>query len=400
MNYILFDDSTRKNLLPLTFTRPICELRVGILTIREKWEKYLDAKVSFLTENYLLEKYSLIKKNDNILINGSVIPTKEMVKQISILKRKEAIVTDDYIIAIRLDEEDLKDMHDSGSEKMKGTDSPDSNGLIYKKYNKNHTRISFPWQIFKNNQQEIENDFTLITEGRKSQPISKTNTVFNAENIFIEEGARVECAILNAENGPIYVGENAEIMEGAIIRGALALCNNSTIKMGAKIYGATTFGPHVKIGGEVNNSVFLGYANKAHDGFVGNSVIGEWCNLGADTNTSNLKNTYEEVRLWSYVDKSFSNTGEQFVGLIMGDHSKCGINTMFNTGSVVGVNSNVFGDGYQRNFIPSFMWGGKSGYSKYSYAKAVKVAKVVYNRRNMEFNKIEQNIFKTIFNKT
>lgn len=397
MNYILFDDNSRNDLLPLTFTKPVCELRIGILTIREKWEKYLGVKVSYLTEDYLVEKYPLVSETDNILINGSIIPTQEVVNQIVNIKEKEAVVTDDYIVAMRLDEEDLNEVYDAGGDKTNTKESIDNSELTFRQCDYIHTKINKTWHLFKYNHQEIVNDFELVTKGRKSQAISSTNTVFNAENIFIEKGARVECAILNAESGPIYIGENAEVMEGAVIRGSMALCNNATIKMSAKIYGATTFGPFVKAGGEVSNSVFLGYCSKAHDGFVGNSVIGEWCNLGADTNTSNLKNTYDHVRLWSYTEESFVNTGEQFVGLIMGDHSKCGINTMFNTGTVVGVFCNIYGEGFQRNYIPSFSWGSKAGMALYNFRKAMKVAKVVYGRRHLDFDEKEERILKEVF---
>ncbi len=263
-----------------------------------------------------------------------------------------------------------------------------------------HTKLNNVWDIFVLNGQEIIADFEMLTKGRKSAVISDTNKIVGNQQIFIEEGAKIEFSILNATEGPIYIGKDAEIMEGCLVRGPFALCENAMLKMGAKIYGGTTIGPYSKVGGEINNVVILGYSNKAHEGFLGNSVIGEWCNIGADTNTSNLKNTYEEVKLWNYPLQTFVSTGLQFCGLIMGDHSKCGINTMFNTGTVVGVNANVFGSGFQRNFIPSFSWGGVSGISTYDIKKAVIVAQRVYERRDLTFSDTEKDILKHVFNLT
>ncbi|MFA8300507.1 MAG: GlmU family protein [Hyphomicrobiales bacterium] len=382
MNYILFDNFRRNYLLPLTFTRPIAEIRFGILTIREKWEKYLKSQISYLTESYLSEKYPTIKQEDNVLINGSICPNKDLIKEIAGLKPNEALVDDSIVIALRLTAEELNNID---GEPCGECEIPTKSKYL---------KLNNTWDIFELNHLAIEEDFKLLTEGRKSAPLSSTNTVFNPENVFIEEGAIVECSILNASKGPIYIGKNTEVMEGSKIRGSFALCEGSVLKMDSKIYGATTIGPHSKVGGEIGNSVILGYSNKAHDGYMGNSVIGEWCNLGADTNTSNLKNTYEDVRLWSYPDQTFVNTHTQFCGLIMGDHSKSGINTMFNTGTVVGVNANVFGAGYQRNFIPSFSW---PGMPSYNMNKAFKVAKAVYERRGKDFDKKEQDILKHIY---
>jgi UDP-N-acetylglucosamine diphosphorylase/glucosamine-1-phosphate N-acetyltransferase len=258
-------------------------------------------------------------------------------------------------------------------------------------------KINHPWDIFRLNGKAIENDFALLTKGRKSKKLSDTNRVLGADNIFVDEGATVEMANLNATTGPIYIGKDAIIMENSTVRGPFAICEGSTVKMGAKIYGPTTLGPFSKLGGEVNNSVIFGYSNKAHDGFLGNSVIAEWCNIGADTNNSNLKNSYDNVKLWSYTRETFIDTGLQFCGLIMGDHSKTGINTMFNTGTIVGVNVNVFGSGFQRNFIPSFSWGGTKGFKPYNIRKAIDVAKAVFARRNIEFNDVEKDILANVF---
>ncbi len=261
-------------------------------------------------------------------------------------------------------------------------------------------KVNETWEIFGQNGKAIEQDFDLLTKGRKSEKLSDTNRIIGGENIFIEKGAKVEFATINATSGPVYIGRDAEIMEGALIRGPFALCEQGVIKMGAKIYGPATIGPFSKVGGEINNSVIFGYSNKAHDGFLGNSVIAEWCNLGADTNNSNLKNSYDNVKLWSYTQETFVDTGLQFCGLIMGDHSKSGINTMFNTGTVVGVNVNVFGSGFQRNFIPSFSWGGTSGFSIYNVKKAIQVAEAMYARRGKKFDEIEKELFYNLFDQT
>ncbi len=385
MNYILFDDDTWGNLLPLTFTRPVAKIRFGILTISEKWEKYLNKKVSFLTKDYLSKKFPIEISNDNFFINSSVIPNTELVEEINQLKINESLVRNNVLLAKRLGK-NITDFN------YKNFDNNNS-----KKYTKEIFKISFPWDIFQNNDKAIELDFKIITKKRKSQAISQSNNIIFKENIFIEEGAKVEFATINATDGPVYIGNDAEIMEGCVVRGPLAMCEHSVLKMSAKIYGATTIGPYSKVGGEVNNVVIIGYSSKAHDGFLGNAVIGEWCNLGADTNNSNLKNNYAEVKLWSYPENRFVKTGLQFCGLIVGDHSKCGINTMFNTGTVVGVNSNIFGEGFPRNFIPSFSWGGTSGFSEYSIGKAIEVASKVMSRRNKKFDIVEQEILEKVF---
>lgn len=388
MNFILFDDASRNNLLPLVFTRPVADIRVGILTIREKWEKLLNAKTFSLTEEYLSEKFPLEIKDNNILINSSIIPDKILVEEVKQLKPNQILKYSDYVIAYHITGDDFNSINEETQavfEEIESKAKP--------------VKLNYTWEIFTINASEIEKDFRLITENRKSAEISDSNRIIGKENVFVEEGAKIECAIINATEGPVYIAKDAEIMEGSVIRGPFALGEHSVVKMSAKIYGATTVGPYSKVGGELNNVVILGYSNKAHDGFLGNSVIGEWCNLGADTNTSNLKNTYEEVKLWNYPLETFLSTGLQFCGLIMGDHSKCGINTMFNTGTVVGVNANIFGAGFQRNFIPSFSWGAVSG-TTYDLKRAIKVAKTMYNRRNMQFEEIEQNILTHVFNLT
>jgi UDP-N-acetylglucosamine diphosphorylase/glucosamine-1-phosphate N-acetyltransferase len=379
MNYILFDGPFRDNLLPLTFTRPVADIRLGISTIREKWEVALKNTVSVLTEEYLSKKFPLLKGDQNILINASALPNDALISQIKNLNSGEQLVKEEIRIAMRIDADFM-----DASFKTEITKEID-------------TEIDFlknTWDIFEKNGKYIGLDFALLTRGRACAKLSDTNNIRGDVNdIFIEEGAIVEFAYLNTEAGPIYIGKEAEIMEGSKIRGPFAICEHSTTKMDAKIYGSTTIGPYCKVGGEINNVVFMGYANKAHDGFLGNAVIGEWCNLGADTNNSNLKNTYEEVKLWSYPEGSFVKTGLQFCGLIMGDHSKSGINTMFNTGTVVGVSCNIYGAGFQRNFIPSFSWGSPAGMKPYNLKKAVQVAEAVYTRRGLDFNHMEKEIF-------
>jgi UDP-N-acetylglucosamine diphosphorylase/glucosamine-1-phosphate N-acetyltransferase len=390
-NLILFDGDARNHLLPLTYTRPVADLRVGILSIREKWDLALGAKASYITEAYLSNKFSIQIEDDNYLVNGAVLPNVPLAHQINNLANNQALLFEGELIAARLSRKHIdKLIENQDMNTMQGID------LI----NATFSQIKHPWNIFELNDQELRLDFELLTRGRKSQAISSTNQVINPEHIFLEEGAIVECSILNASKGPIYVGKNAEIMEGCIVRGALALCESATLKMGAKIYGATTIGPHSKVGGEVNNAIIMGYSNKGHDGFLGNSVLGEWCNLGADTNTSNLKNDYGDVKLWSYVKERFVPTGLQFCGLIMGDHSKCGINTMFNTGTVVGVYANIFGEGYPRNFIPSFSWGGNSGFITYKMDKAILTAERVLDRRKIQLSEEDKAIVQYLYEHT
>lgn len=389
MNYILFDDKSWDNLNPLTFTKPVAEIRTGILTIKEKWEKHLGAKASYLTQDYLAEKYKLVVAEENVLINSSVIPELELVDQINKLAINHALVKEDKVIAVKLTKDAVSAFSYKDIESHKKVD-----------FIGDLLAIEWPWHIFSLNEKTLELDFELITQGRKSAPLSETNNVIVKEKIFLEEGAKVEFATLNASTGPIYIGKGAEIMEGSIVRGGLALCDHSVLKMAAKIYGPTTIGPHSKVGGEVNNSVIQGFSNKAHDGFLGNSVLGEWCNLGADTNNSNLKNNYAEVRLWNYEKGRFVKTGLQFCGLIMGDHSKCAINTMFNTGTVIGVSTNIFGEGFPRNFVPSFSWGGAHGFTIYGIKKAFEVAEIVMKRRDIELTKEDKDILEHIFEKT
>ena len=385
MNYILFDSDVRNSLLPFTYTRPVADIRIGILTIREKWEFFLGFTTTTITEEYLEDKYPMVELENNILINASFLPTQNLVNQIRKLSKNQAIFQDDQIIAFFTS--DTQENVDFDSyEQVEFLDD-----LI---------QIKQTTDIFLLNDKAIQADFNLITKGRVSEPIPEGVHVVDKENIFIEKGASITFSSLNASKGPIYIGKDSEIMEGSLVRGPFALGENSILKMGAKVYGATTLGPYCKVGGEINNSVLFGYSSKGHEGFLGNSVLGEWCNIGADSNTSNLKNNYAEVKLWNYDDERFINTGLQFCGLMMGDHSKCGINTMFNTGTVIGVSANIFGAGFPRNFIPSFSWGGVTGFTTYHMNKVIEVAKVVMKRRGLELSQLDKNILQYVFETT
>ncbi len=382
MNYILFDGDTRTSLLPFTYTRPVADIRVGILTIREKWEKYLGLPITTITEEYLEEKYPMIEMEENIMLNASFLPTPELINRIQNLKVYQAIFKGKDVIAFHF--------------------SVNQEKVNFENYNQiefeeDIIQINNTWDIFSNNGKAIRQDFELLTGGRESQPIPDTVQYTGKEDIFIEEDSKLTFATLNATTGPIYIGKAAEIMEGVVVRGPLAMCEKAVLKLGAKIYGPTTLGPHCKVGGEVNNSVFFGYSNKGHDGFLGNSVLGEWCNLGAGTNNSNLKNNYSEVELWNYKVDRLTKTGLQFCGLMMGDHSKCSINTMFNTGTVIGVSSNIFGSGFPGNFVPSFSWG---GFSEYKLNKANEVARIVMKRRNEVYDELESKIMAAVFEQT
>ena len=374
MKLNLFESESIANLYPLTLTRPAADLRVGILTIAEKWQKHLGASAfGFETRDHLSQKFTLLE-NPDLYINGHLLPNKPLVESISKLTDGQALYHHKILLAAK--------GHISHNIEFDGDIS----------------LIERPYHIFKLNHQEILADYELLTAGRTSANISNSNTVFGKHTVFLEEGASMECATLNTNDGPIYIGKNAEIMEGSIVRGPLAMCEGAKLKLGTKVYGATTLGPYCNVGGEVNNIVMHGYSNKGHDGFLGNAVLGEWCNIGADTNCSNLKNTYDEVKVWNYTTSKFERSGQQFCGLIMGDHSKCGINTMFNTGTVVGVACNLFGAGFPRQFVPDFSWGGASGFVPHQMPAVEKTAQLVMVRRSKEFNEVERHILHWIYN--
>lgn len=369
--------------LPLTFTRPVAELRIGILTFQERWKKLLEIEdIAFLTEDYLQEKFKKPESKESLLIVPNFLPTESVLEQIKKIKQGEALIYQNEVIAAKLN---MRDFSLSQITKMTDVDGE----LLF---------VKSPSDIFTYNQQFLDYDFELLTRNRKSQELSETNNFLgDKKDLFIEEGAEIEFATLNCKTGKIYVGKNAEIMEGTMIRGSLALCEGSKINMGAKVYGATTIGPYSKVGGEVNNIVIFGYSNKGHEGFVGNSVIGEWCNLGADTNSSNLKNNYANVKLWNYRLSKFVDTGLQFCGLIMGDHSKSAINTQFNTGTVVGVAANIFKTGFPPNLVKSFSWGGMNGDESYRLDKVLEVMEKVMQRRKVDLTDVDKSIISHIY---
>lgn len=385
MKINLFDDSSWYSLRPLTFTRPVADLRLGILTIAEKWGRYSAHTPGYCTANYLAVKYPALNDADTF-VNGAICPNEALFSAIAGLKEGEVLLHDKYILAFNVPEGEMISL-------------TQAKALRPVHYEGTFTHLVFPEDIFKNNDVELRADFNLLTLGRTSAKLSGTNTILG-ENIFVEEGAEAECSTFNTLKGPVYLGKNSEVWEGSHIRGAFALCENSQVKMGTKIYGQTTIGPFSRVGGEINNAVIWGYSSKGHEGYLGNAVMGQWCNIGADSNNSNLKNNYAEVKLWDYEQTSFRKTGLQFCGLIMADHAKCGINTMFNTGTVTGVGANVFGSGYPRNFIPDFSWGGAKGFETYRLEKMFDTTKLVYERKNIEFNQVEKDILSEIYKLT
>ncbi len=384
-NIVLFDYG-RKNLFPFTFTRPVADLRIGILTIREHWELMLEDTVSFMTEPYLSKKFPVWKEDENLFINGALIPNVVLVNAARSLALGQRLVKQGIPLAAYAE----------------GWPDPASPYGHFRdvEYTGEVDLIENIWDLFTKNDLVMRAQYKLITAGRRSATLSSSNTVINPHQVFAEEGVKAECVIINASTGPVYIGKNAEIMEGAMIRGPFALGEHATIKMGARIYGATTIGPYCKAGGEISNSIMYGYSNKAHDGFLGNSVVGEWCNLGADTNNSNLKNNYSEVRVHHIASGKQVSTGLTFCGLFMGDHAKCGINTMFNTGTVVGVGANIFGAGFPPKFVPPFSWGGFEDSPVFLPDRVLELARQVFQRRGRDFDSTEENLLRAVFNMT
>ena len=383
MNIILSDAGLHKQLLPITYTRPIAEIRAGIFTIKERWAKFLSGTYSYHTEKYLSGKYQTNAASSNLVIDASIIPSNDLIEAIKKMKQGN-LVYNEQVIAAWCSPEKIPT----------ALNSIDSDSTIFKG---KLIRIEHVWDIFSKAGELIQIDFDIITKNRNSAELSSTNTVIGDHPVFLEKGAEAECCIFNTQNGPIYLGTDSLAMEGSKIRGPFCLGEHAVLKMDAKIYGPTSLGPHCRAGGELNNVVMFGYSNKGHDGFLGNAVIGEWCNLGADTNNSNLKNNYAEVKLWSYNENKFVKTGLQFCGLIMGDHSKCGINTMFNTGTVVGVSANIFGSGFPRNIINSFAWGGAHGFTTFKFEKAIEVAEKMMERRNLDLSEQDRHILAYIY---
>ncbi len=387
MHIILFDDESRNHLLPFTHTRPVADIRCGILSMRQRWERYLQAGTSTLTEAYLQAAFPLQFAPENTYINASLFCTADLVRAITSLAPESALWQDSTLIACKTAEQTLR--ADELQQVARQLPAITFQGFMH--------RLQKVWDIFSLNGQVIKEDFELLTKGRSSQELPDYITAINPENIFVEPGAKIYPCIINASAGPVYIGKEAEIMDGSIIRGPFALCDHATLKMGAKVYGATTVGPDCKVGGEISNVVFFANSNKGHDGFLGNAVIGEWCNLGADTNCSNLKNNYDEVKIWSEYQNKSVKTGLQFCGLLMGDHSKCGINTMFNTGTVAGVSCNIYGGGFPDKFIPSFSWGGSESMTTYQIEKALDTANRMMARRNKSLSHAEIEILHHIF---
>lgn len=384
MQLVFSDAQYWEDFLPLTFTRPVAEMRCGILTFSERWQKILETtEVSWFTEMYLQQKFREPEKKESLFLVTNFLPTETVIQQIKDLKQGEALVYEDELVAAKINMEGF-----SLNQIEKMTDIKEE--LVFFKK---------PTDLFTYNKEAIDFDFELLTKGKTSQELSSTNGFLgNKEDLFIEEGAEIEFSTINTKTGKIYIGKNAEVMEGCNLRGPIALCEGSKFNLGAKIYGATTIGPHSKVGGEVSNIIIFGYSNKGHDGFVGNSVIGEWCNLGADTNSSNLKNNYGNVKLWNYRTKDFQDTGLQFAGLIMGDHSKTAINTQLNTGTVIGVASNIFKEGFPPNLIENFSWGGFKDDERFKLDKAYEVAEKVMARRKLPLTDDDKAILKHIFN--
>jgi UDP-N-acetylglucosamine diphosphorylase/glucosamine-1-phosphate N-acetyltransferase len=390
MNIIIFDDSARSRLLPFAYTRPVADIRCGIMTMRERWEYFTGATTATLTAAYLQDVFTLETGSDNIFINGSVFATAIMWDAVKALNPGEKLVKEGVLVAFRCAEMNFDF----------ATLSSFTATLTKKQYPHPLYRINHKWDIFSQNDRAIREDYKILTAGKTTAAIPANVTVSGTE-LFIEEGGIIGAGtIINANAGPVYIAKDAEILEGVMIRGPLALGSHAVIKMGAKIYGATTIGPGSKVGGEINNAVFFANSNKAHDGYLGNAVIGEWCNLGADTNCSNLKNNYDEVQVWEEHENKMVKTGLIFCGLLMGDHSKCGINTMFNTGTVVGVSCNIYGGGFPDKFIPSFSWGGSESMTVHRIDKALETANRVMGRRNKRLSASEEQMYQQIFDDT
>jgi UDP-N-acetylglucosamine diphosphorylase/glucosamine-1-phosphate N-acetyltransferase len=388
-NIILFDDESREQMLPLSYTRPVAEIRMGIFTIRERWEKLLKGKASYITSEYLMERYPMHVEADNIVINGALMPNDRLVRLIEQLEPNEALMDQGTLVAARLNQDQFEHLlNEESIEEITGLELAETPFI----------HLSYPWDLFLYLRATIEYDFDLVTHGKTSHSIPSNNQVISPDAIFLEEGAQVTCSILNAQSGPIYIGKDAQVMEGSIIRGPVTIGAGSIVKMGTKIYGPTAIGPDCRVGGEIKDVVMLGHSNKAHDGFLGNSIIGEWCNLGAGTTVSNLKNNYSNVRMWDHTTQDLRDTGLQFLGLVMGDHSKAGIQSMFNTGTLVGVACNLFGDGFPPKFIPSFSWGGAAGLVTHRLEEAMETARRVMARRNVTFDSTDEKIFRNIYN--
>lgn len=400
MKLILFDDPViRKQLFPFTLTRPCANIRVGILTIARKWEQVYGESASFLTAAYLSRKFPCNFSDDNLFINGTVCPDESVYKFFEMLQPGEAAVQNQKILAFRCSKikaEEVIEASQATYERIYAC----IGSFTRKEFPEKISSIERPWHIFQKNKGEIIQDFERIAQHRSSFEVTDPHTIIYAKkNLFIEEGVSVKAAIINAEEGPVYLGKNAVIHEGAFIKGPAAIGEGSHVNPGAKIRPGTTIGPYSKVGGEVSESVIFGYSNKAHDGFLGHAVVGEWCNMGAGTNNSNLKNNYGSIKVWGYPEGNYIDTGLQFCGLFMGDHAKCGINTMLNTGTAVGIFANIFGGDFPPKFVPSFSWGGKENAEEYRLSEALTTAERVLARRGIVLQEEDREIFSYLFEK-
>lgn len=395
MQIVLYDnDAFRQRLYPLSLTRPVSNLRVGILTIDEKWSKYFNSPVSFLSTDHLIHKFPLSDFSGSaLIIRGDIIPDLQLLEALNNLKSGEGLVSSNELIAFKTQVSDSKELSSFHFNELKGSD--------YSAINYPHVidQLLYPEDIFKKNGDEIKKDYAVLTEGRISAPLSSSNRILG-DDIFLEEGVTAEFATFNTTNGPIYLGENSQVWEGSLVRGPFALCEQSILKMGTRVYSNVTVGPRSTVGGELNTSVIWGNSNKGHDGYLGSSVMGEWCNWGADTNNSNMKNNFKNVRMYDYQTRNYRDTKLQFCGIIMGDHVRCAINTAFNTGTVVGVSASVFGAGTLPKFIPDFAWGGPDGFVDYEFDKMVQTCELVFQKRNCKFDAVERNLLKAVFDLT
>lgn len=385
MNILLFDGPEREHFLPFTFIRPVAHLRVGIDRLIDKWEAYLQCKCGLYTQDYLQSKFPTHLHEINLFVNPAFLPIESLATAVKNLTVNEALIHEGHLIAVL-----TKDQHPPIS--LDGYDLNIWNDPIL-----HMQKVS---DLFTLNEVVLKQDFDRITNGRQSEELSPSNSVINRENIFVEKGAKVECSTLNATEGPIYIGKNALIMEGSMLRGSIALCESVIVKMGAKIYGGTTLGPFSKVGGELSNVLIFGYSNKGHDGYLGNAILGEWCNIGAASDASNLKNSYGKIRLWNYTRESFIKTDLQFCGLLMGDYSRCSIHTTFNTATVIGISANIFGQGFPRNFIPSFSYGGAQGFKTYNFSKAIESIENMMDRKSISLSIDDQAILTYIFDQS
>jgi len=382
INAILFDGPERVQLLPFTYIRPVAELRIGIDTLIEKWNAFLNTSCSYATQAYLAPKFPAKPAALNCFINPSYIPTQALVDQIKELQEKQVLLCENKPVAC------------CTSDSVLPQDFSNFEVVVVQEALLHIEKVS---DLFSKNAAVLAMDFDRLTHNKVSQPLDNSNRLIHPERIFITPGAQVSCAVLNATDGPIYIGSNAQIMEGSLLRGPIALCDKVLVKMGTKVYGGTTIGPNSKIGGELNNVLFLGNSNKGHDGFLGNAVIGEWGNIGAATDASNLKNNYGNVRICNYETENFAKSALQFCGLLMGDFSRCGIHSMFNTATLIGINTNIFGSGFPRTFIPSFSYGGAQGFQTHAFRKAMESNVAMMKRKGEQLSDLDTAILQTVF---